>query len=137
MEQSEALMEVERETRRRLRRGSRQSSYQETLASINEDALGSTPKQSDYLSKPEEDVEEPEPFWRRITRKLITCHLQVAPCRPSLNRCHMSRAQTTTPGETDYYTGSHGSLGYSCIRYRHIPVPLLPIPAALIMLVCQ
>ncbi|KAK5205546.1 hypothetical protein LTR47_010095 [Exophiala xenobiotica] len=72
MEQSEALMEeVERETRRRLRSGSRQSSYQETLASINEDVLGSTPKQSDYLSKPEEDVEEPEPFWRRITRKFI------------------------------------------------------------------
>lgn len=72
MEQSQALMdEVERETRRRLRRGSRQSTYQETLTSINEDVLGSTPKQSDYLSKPTEEPEESEPFWRRITRRFI------------------------------------------------------------------
>ncbi|KIX05895.1 uncharacterized protein Z518_03868 [Rhinocladiella mackenziei CBS 650.93] len=72
MEQSQALMEeVERETRRRLRQGSRQSTYSETLASINEDVLGSTPKQSDYLSKSDEDTEDSEPFWRRITRKFI------------------------------------------------------------------
>lgn len=72
IEQSQALMEeVERETRRRLRRGSRQSSYQETLASVNDDVLGSTPRQSDYLSKTAEDPEESEPFWRRITRKFI------------------------------------------------------------------
>ncbi|KIX96348.1 uncharacterized protein Z520_08126 [Fonsecaea multimorphosa CBS 102226] len=72
MEQSQALMdEVERETRRRLRRGSRQSSYQETLASINEDVLGTTPKQSDYLSRPAAEPEEAEPFWRRITKKFI------------------------------------------------------------------
>ncbi|KIW24622.1 uncharacterized protein PV07_10327 [Cladophialophora immunda] len=72
MEQSQALMdEVERETRRRLRRGSRQSTYQETLASINEDVLGTTPKQSDYLSRPTPAPEESEPFWRRITRKFI------------------------------------------------------------------
>ncbi|OAP58384.1 hypothetical protein AYL99_07474 [Fonsecaea erecta] len=72
MEQSQALMdEVERETRRRLRRGSRQSTYQETLASINEDVLGTTPKQSDYLSRPAAEPEEAEPFWRRITRKFI------------------------------------------------------------------
>ncbi|KAJ9639664.1 hypothetical protein H2204_003734 [Knufia peltigerae] len=72
MEQSQALMdEVERETRRRLRRGSQQSTYQDSHASINDDILGSTPRQSDYLSKPEEDSEESEPFWRRITRKFI------------------------------------------------------------------
>ncbi|KIW78699.1 hypothetical protein Z517_08538 [Fonsecaea pedrosoi CBS 271.37] len=72
MEQSQALMdEVERETRRRLRRVSRQSSYQETLASINEDLLGTTPKQSDYLSRPAAEPEASEPFWRRITKKFI------------------------------------------------------------------
>ncbi|KIW73583.1 hypothetical protein PV04_01687 [Phialophora macrospora] len=72
IEQSQALMdEVERETRSRLRRGSRQSTYQETLASINEDVLGSTPKQSHYLSQPDEGPEESEPFWRRITRRFI------------------------------------------------------------------
>lgn len=72
MEQSQALIdEVERETRRRLRRGSRQSSYHETLTSITEDVLGSTPRQSDYLSRPVEDDDDSEPFWRRITRKFI------------------------------------------------------------------
>ncbi|KAJ9608311.1 hypothetical protein H2200_007299 [Cladophialophora chaetospira] len=72
MEQSQALIdEVERETRRRLRRGSRQSTYQDTLASVNEDVLGSTPKQSDYFSKPAEEADESEPFWRRITRRFI------------------------------------------------------------------
>ncbi|OCT53449.1 hypothetical protein CLCR_10030 [Cladophialophora carrionii] len=72
IEQSQALMdEVERETRRRLRRGSRQSTYQETLASVNEDVLGTTPKQSDYLSQPGEQSGESEPFWRRITRRFI------------------------------------------------------------------
>jgi hypothetical protein len=72
LEQSQALMdEVERETRRRIRRGSRQSTYQESLTSITEDVLGSTPKQSDYLSKPTESIEESEPFWRRITRRFI------------------------------------------------------------------
>ncbi|ETI27966.1 hypothetical protein G647_00415 [Cladophialophora carrionii CBS 160.54] len=72
IEQSQALMdEVERETRRRLRRGSRQSTYQETLASVNEDVLGTTPKQSDFLSQPGEQLGESEPFWRRITRRFI------------------------------------------------------------------
>ncbi|KAI1608013.1 hypothetical protein EDD37DRAFT_644179 [Exophiala viscosa] len=72
MEQSQALMdEVERETRRSLRRGSRLSSYQETLASANEDVLGSTPRQSDYISRTAGEAEESEPFWRRITRKFI------------------------------------------------------------------
>ncbi|KIW15686.1 hypothetical protein PV08_05736 [Exophiala spinifera] len=72
MEQSQALMEeVERETRRRLRRGSRHSTYQDSHASIHDDILGSTPRQSDYLSKPEDESEESEPFWRRITRKFI------------------------------------------------------------------
>lgn len=72
IEQSQALIEeVERETRRRLRRGSRHSSYQETLASVHEDVLGSTPRQSDYLSKAADDAEDFEPFWRRITRKFI------------------------------------------------------------------
>lgn len=72
MEQSQALMEeVERETRRRLRRGSRLSSFQETMLSVNDDVLGSTPKQSDYLPQPVPDAEESEPFWRRITKKFI------------------------------------------------------------------
>ncbi|EXJ64046.1 hypothetical protein A1O7_00381 [Cladophialophora yegresii CBS 114405] len=72
IEQSQALMdEVERETRRRLRRGSRQSMYQDTLASVNEDVLGTTPKQSDYMAQPGEQSEEAEPFWRRITRRFI------------------------------------------------------------------
>ncbi|KAJ4502259.1 hypothetical protein HRR83_009424 [Exophiala dermatitidis] len=72
LEQSQALMEeVERETRRRLRRGSRQPSYQETSAFLNEDVLGSTPKQSDYVSRSAEEADEYEPFWRRITRKFI------------------------------------------------------------------
>lgn len=72
LEQSQALMEeVERETRRRLRRDSRLSSSQQTYTSLNEDVLGSTPKQSDYISKSAEDPEENEPFWRRITRKFI------------------------------------------------------------------
>jgi hypothetical protein len=72
IEQSQALMEeVERETRRRLRRGSRLSSFQETMLSVNDDVLGSTPKQSDYLPQPVPDAEESEPFWRRITKKFI------------------------------------------------------------------
>ena len=72
LEQSQALMdEVERETRRRLRSGSRQSTYQETLASVKDDVLGSTPRQSDYLSRPIEEPEESEPFWRRFTRRFI------------------------------------------------------------------
>ena len=72
LEQSQALIdEVERETRRRLRRGSRQSNYQEALASVNDDILGSTPKQSDYLSIPVGEPEESEPFWRRFTRRFI------------------------------------------------------------------
>ncbi|KEF59636.1 uncharacterized protein A1O9_04482 [Exophiala aquamarina CBS 119918] len=72
MEQSQALMEeVERETRRRLRRGSRLSSFQETMLSVNDDILGSTPKQSDYLPQPMPDADESEPFWRRITKKFI------------------------------------------------------------------
>lgn len=72
MEQSQALIEeVERETRRRLRRGSRLSSFQDTMLSVNDDVLGSTPKQSDYLPQSAPDAEESEPFWRRITRRFI------------------------------------------------------------------
>lgn len=72
IEQSQALLEeVERETRRSLRRGSRLSTYQETSASINDDVLGSTPRQSDYISRTAEDDADSEPFWRRITRKFI------------------------------------------------------------------
>ena len=72
MEQSQVLIdEVERETRRRLRSRSRQSTYQQTLASVHDDLLGSTPKQTDYLSKPTEEPEVSEPFWRRITRRFI------------------------------------------------------------------
>ena len=72
LEQSQALIdEVERETRRRLRRGSRQSTDRDTHASVNEDVLGTTPRQSDFLSRPAEEPEESEPFWRRITRRFI------------------------------------------------------------------
>ncbi|EXJ95369.1 hypothetical protein A1O1_00490 [Capronia coronata CBS 617.96] len=72
LEQSQALMEeVERETRRRLRRDSRQSGYQETVGSLTNDILGSTPKQSDYIYRSTQEPEENEPFWRRITRKFI------------------------------------------------------------------
>ncbi|KAK5052562.1 hypothetical protein LTR84_002427 [Exophiala bonariae] len=72
MEQSQALIEeVERETRRRLRRGSRLSSFQDTMLSVNDDVLGSTPKQSDYLPETAPDAEESEPFWRRITKRFI------------------------------------------------------------------
>ena len=72
LEQSQALMdEVEQETRRRLRRGSRQSTYQETMTAVTEDILGSTPKQGDYPAVPVEEPNESEPFWRRITRKFI------------------------------------------------------------------
>lgn len=74
IEQSQALLEeVERETRRRVRRSSHQP---QTNASI-EEILGTTPKQSDYmrsgasqLSQAEEQTDI-EPFWRRITRKFI------------------------------------------------------------------
>jgi len=70
MEQSRALMEeVEKETRRRLRRGlSRQGS---SHASVADDVLGSTPRQSNYLPIPLEPAEETEPFWKRITRRFI------------------------------------------------------------------
>ncbi|EXJ89294.1 hypothetical protein A1O3_02360 [Capronia epimyces CBS 606.96] len=72
IEQSQALIEeVEKETRRRLRRDSRQSGYHDTFASHNEDVLGSTPKQSDFISKSTQDLQDYEPFWRRITRKFI------------------------------------------------------------------
>ncbi len=73
LEQSQALIdEVERETRRRLRRGSRQSIVpRDTGICPLRMYLGSTPKQSDYLSQPLEEPEESEPFWRRFTRRFI------------------------------------------------------------------
>ena len=73
MEQSQALLdEVEKETRRRLRRGSaRQREPTTTSMEVVEDMLGTTPKQSDYLPQQASEVEESEPFWRRITRKFI------------------------------------------------------------------
>lgn len=70
-DQSQALMEeVEKETRRRVRTSSKGGN------SID-DILGTTPKQSDYISRaqiqppPEQDQSDNEPFWRRITRKFI------------------------------------------------------------------
>lgn len=74
MEQSQALLdEVERETRRRLRRGSaRQREPTATSMQVVKDMLGTTPKQSDYLPHREDpETEESEPFWRRITRRFI------------------------------------------------------------------
>lgn len=75
IEQSQALLEeVERETRRRVRRSSTQ--YTQVETSVDE-VFGTTPKQSDYMSRASirsPQVEEPaenEPFWRRITRKFI------------------------------------------------------------------
>jgi len=71
MEQSQALMEeVERETRRLVRCNtlSRQQSLQ-AVPTID-DALGTTPKQSDYMQQTGKS-DESEPFWRRITRKFI------------------------------------------------------------------
>ena len=64
LEQSQAMLEeVERETRRKLKRTSVQSSAAENI-------LSTTPKQSDYLDTEPED-EESVPFWRKITRKFI------------------------------------------------------------------
>jgi hypothetical protein len=74
MEQSQALLdEVERETRRRLRRGSTREREPTAMSiAVVEDMLGTTPKQSDYLPYHQDpEVEESEPFWRRITRKFI------------------------------------------------------------------
>jgi hypothetical protein len=74
MEQSQALLdEVERETRRRLRRGSTREREPTAMSmAVVEDMLGTTPKQSDYLPYYQDpEVEESEPFWRRITRKFI------------------------------------------------------------------
>ncbi|RMZ83167.1 hypothetical protein DV738_g1155, partial [Chaetothyriales sp. CBS 135597] len=67
LQQSQAMLEeVERETRRQLRR----QSMRATGAFVStEDILGSTPKQSTHLSSDQED--EHEPFWRRITRTFI------------------------------------------------------------------
>jgi len=72
IEQSQALLEeVERETRRRLRRPGPHTN----MSSDTQDIFGTTPKQSDYMQKPQPATapEEPEnePFWRRITRKFI------------------------------------------------------------------
>ena len=74
MEQSQALLdEVEKETRRRLRRVSaRQREPTAMSMEVVEDMLGTTPKQSDFIPYQQSShIEEPEPFWRRITRKFI------------------------------------------------------------------
>lgn len=66
LEQSQAMLEeVERATRRQIRR---QSMQQGGSMSAAEDAFGTTPKQSDYIRK---GPETPEPFWRRLTRRFI------------------------------------------------------------------
>ena len=68
LEQSQAMLEeVERETRRQIRR---QSVQQTGSLGAAEDILGSTPKQSDYLPTVQAK-DESEPFWRRITRTFI------------------------------------------------------------------
>ncbi|KAK5103116.1 hypothetical protein LTS08_003919 [Lithohypha guttulata] len=75
IDQSQALMEeVEKETRRRIRRS---SAHPLNMDASVQEVLGSTPKQSDYMSsnrpRPATEQEDPEaePFWRRITRKFI------------------------------------------------------------------
>lgn len=79
MDQSRAMLEeVERETRRLVRRqgmaASQQSQQVRGLEGM-EDILGSTPRQSDYLRREGEteegEADENEPFWRRLTRKFI------------------------------------------------------------------
>jgi hypothetical protein len=66
MDQSRAMLdEVERETRRQIRR----QSVQQGSARAVEDILGSTPRQSDYVR--DEEDEDAQPFWRRLTRKFI------------------------------------------------------------------
>lgn len=65
LDQSRAMLEeVERETRRQVRR----QSVQQGSTSAVDHILGSTPKQSDYLR---DEDEEAQPFWRRLTRKFI------------------------------------------------------------------
>lgn len=75
IEQSQALLEeVEQETRRRARRSSSRQTQTDTKV---DDVFGTTPKQSDYLTRSdvsntvEDGQAENEPFWRRITRKFI------------------------------------------------------------------
>ena len=74
LEQSEALVEeIERETRRRIRKESARFEPDEKWITQEEDLLGTTPKAS-YLQKEpsqKEEVDENEPFWRRITRRFI------------------------------------------------------------------
>ena len=66
LEQSQAMLEeVERATRRQIRR---QSKQQGASMSAAEDLFGTTPRQSDYIRK---EPETPEPFWRRLTRRFI------------------------------------------------------------------
>ena len=68
MEQSQAMLaEVERETRRHVRRETQQ---QTGSMSADEDIFGTTPKQSDYMQR-EPESEDAEPFWRRLTRRFI------------------------------------------------------------------
>lgn len=68
LEQSQAMLEeVERETRRQLRK----QAIRQRRSSASQDLFGSTPKQSDFLRTGEEPEEENEPFWRRLTRRFI------------------------------------------------------------------
>jgi hypothetical protein len=74
MDQSRALLqEIERETRRR-RRNSRVSVLTDQVApqpivSGTSDGVSETPKED--LLQPQQESEEDESFWRRITRKVI------------------------------------------------------------------
>ena len=76
MEQSEALVEeIEKETRRSRRRtsGKHEVSQSRTEGSRDNDILGTTPKASilNRTTSTDEQPEEAEPFWRRITRRFI------------------------------------------------------------------
>jgi hypothetical protein len=73
MEQSQALLnEIEKETRRRERYTSDTNQKSDlTNVGMGNDLLGTTPKQSDIPGSLAQEVEEVEPFWRRVTRRFI------------------------------------------------------------------
>jgi hypothetical protein len=73
MEQSQALLnEIEKETRRRERYSS-DTKQRSAIHNVGAgcDLLGTTPKQSDIPSVLAQEIEEVEPFWRRVTRRFI------------------------------------------------------------------
>jgi hypothetical protein len=72
-EQSQALLnEIEKETRRRkgYATDTKQNSDLNNLAT-DYGLLGTTPKQTDIPNGMAQEIEEVEPFWRRVTRRFI------------------------------------------------------------------